>query len=208
MTQRFSILALAGLLALLLTACATSRPIIPVDTRSVQPGTTVTRGGTTTLPLLGTPLAVGQKLPSVKLVDRNLKTVDPAAMRGEVLLLSVVPSLDTQVCERQTHLLGEEGPKLPPGVRLVTISRDLPFAQKRFAEEAGFKDILFLSDYQKSDFGQATGLLVDQIYLLARSVILVDHQGTVRYIQVVPELSHLPDMTTAFAKAAELAKEK
>jgi thiol peroxidase len=147
-------------------------------------------------------------LPSVKLVDSNLKSVDPAGMQGEVLLLSVVPSLDTQVCEQQTHLLGEEGPKLPPGVRLVTISRDLPFAQKRFAEEAGFKDILFLSDYQKSDFGQATGLLVDQIYLLARSVILVDRQGTVRYIQVVPELSHLPDMTTAFAKAAELAHEK
>jgi thiol peroxidase len=120
----------------------------------------------------------------------------------------VDPSLDTQVCERQTHLLGEEAAKLPAGVRLVTISRDLPFAQKRFAEETGFKDILFLSDYQKSDFGQATGLLVDQIYLLARSVILVDRQGTVRYIQVVPELSHLPDMTTAFAKAAELAMEK
>jgi thiol peroxidase len=208
MTQRFFTLALTALLALLLTACATALPQIPVDTRSVQPGETVTRGGKTVLPLLGTPLAVGQKLPSVKLVDLNLKTVDLAGMRGEVLLLSVVPSLDTQVCERQTHLLGEEGPKLPPGVRLVTISRDLPFAQKRFAEETGFKDILFLSDYQKSDFGQGTGLLVDQIYLLARSVILVDRQGTVRYIQVVPELSHLPDMTTAFAKAAELAQEK
>jgi thiol peroxidase len=81
-------------------------------------------------------------------------------------------------------------------------------SRRRFAEETGFKDILFLSDYQKSDFGQGTGLLVDQIYLLARSVILVDRQGTVRYIQVVPELSHLPDMTTAFAKAAELAQEK
>lgn len=208
MTQRLPTFALTTLLALLLTACATTRPIIPVDTRSVQPGETVTRSGNVTLPLLGTPLAVGQKLPSVKLVDRNLKTVDPAAMQGEVLLLSVVPSLDTQVCEQQTHLLGEEGPKLPPGVRLVTISRDLPFAQKRFAEETGFKDILYLSDYQKADFGQATGLLVDQIYLLARSVVLVDRQGTVRYIQVVPELSHLPDMKTAFAKAAELAQEK
>jgi thioredoxin-dependent peroxiredoxin len=208
MTQRFHTLALTALLTLLLTACATTRAIIPVDTRTVQPGETVTRGGTTTLTLLGTPLAVGQKLPSVKLVDRNLKTVDPAAMQGEVLLLSVVPSLDTQVCEQQTHLLGEEGAKKAPGVRLVTISRDLPFAQKRFAEETGFKDILFLSDYQKSDFGQATGLLVDQIYLLARSIILVDRQGTVRYIQVVPELSHLPDMKTAFAKAAELTQEK
>lgn len=208
MTRRYPVLALTTLLALLLTACASTRPIIPVDTRSVQPGTTVTRGGSTTLALLGNPIAVGQKLPSVKLIDRNLKTVDPAAMQGEVLLLSVVPSLDTQVCEQQTHLLGDDGAKKAPGVRLVTISRDLPFAQKRFAEETGFKDILYLSDYRKADFGQATGLLVDQVYLLARSVILVDRQGTVRYIQVVPELSHLPDMNTAFAKAAELAQEK
>jgi thiol peroxidase len=208
MTHRFLRPALVLLLSLLFAACATARPQIPVDTRSVQPGETVTRGGKTTLALLGTPLAVGQKLPSVKLVDTNLKSVDPAGMQGEVLLLSVVPSLDTQVCERQTHILGEEGAKLPPGVRRLTVSRDLPFAQKRFAEETGFKDILYLSDYQKADFGEATGLLVDQIYLLARSIILVDRQGTVRYIQVVPELSHLPDMQTAFAKAAELAQEK
>lgn len=208
MTRRSLNISPILLLTLLLVACAATRPQIPVDTRSVLPGESVTRGGKTTLPLLGSPLAVGQKFPSVKLVDINLKTVDPAAMQGEVLLLSVVPSLDTQVCERQTHILGEEGAKLPAGVRRITVSRDLPFAQKRFADDTGFKDILFLSDYQKADFGRATGLLVDQIHLLARSVILVDRQGTVRYIQVVPELSHLPDMTTAFARAAELAQEK
>jgi len=208
MIRRYFQSTLPALLALLLGACAAALPAIPVDTETVQPGATVTRGGKTTLQLLGSPLAVGQKLPSVKLVDTNLKTVDPAGMQGEVLLLSVVPSLDTQVCERQTHLLGEAGAKLPPGVRRITISRDLPFAQKRFADETGFKEILFLSDYQRGEFGRATGLLVDQIYLLARSVILVDRQGTVRYIQVVPELSHLPDMETAFARAAELAAEK
>lgn len=211
MTRRFLDASLVLLLSLLLAACAALRPAppqIPVDTGTVQPGETVTRGGKTTLALLGSPLAVGQKLPSVKLVDTDLKTVDPATMQGEVLLLNVVPSLDTQVCERQTHILGEEGAKLPAGVRRITVSRDLPFAQKRFAEETGFKEILFLSDYQKADFGRATGLLVDQIHLLARSVILVDRQGMVRYIQVVPELSHLPDMETAFAKAAELAQEK
>jgi len=208
MAHRFFRSPLPVLLSLLLGACAAALPAIPVDTATVQPGATVTRGGKTTLQLLGTPLAVGQKVPSVKLVDTNLKTVDPAAMQGEVLLLSVVPSLDTQVCERQTHLLGEEAAKMPPGVRLVTVSRDLPFAQKRFADETGFKEILFLSDYQKADFGRATGLLVDQIHLLARSVIVVDRLGTVRYIQVVPELSHLPDMETAFARAAELAAER
>jgi thiol peroxidase len=90
-------------------------------------------------------------------------------------------------------------------VKRITISRDLPFAQKRFAEDTGFDRILFLSDYQKAEFGRATGLLVDQIYLLARAVAVVDREGVVRYLQVVPELSHLPDMPAAFARARELA---
>ncbi len=199
---------LIGLALLTLAGCAAKPvPVIPVDTRSVQPGTSVTRGGTTTLPLLGTPVRVGEKLPAFTLVDTNLKRVDLAAMRGEVLLLSIVPSLDTQVCERQTHILGEAGASLPPGIRRITISRDLPFAQKRFADETGLKDIYYLSDFQKAEFGQGTGLLVDQVYLLARSVILVDRQGTVRYIQVVPELSHLPDLNAAFARSKELLLE-
>lgn len=193
--------------AALLTACASSAPPIPVDTRSTQPGQTVTRGGSTTLNLLGTPLRVGDPLPEVTVIDTHLKRVELGKLRGQVLLLSIVPSLDTRVCERQTHLLGEEGDQLPPGVRLITISRDLPFAQQRFAEETGFKDILFLSDYQQSAFGLGTGLLVDHVFLLARSVVIADRQGIVRYIQVVPELSHLPDMQAAFAEAARLANQ-
>lgn len=196
--------ALLAAQALLLAACAAVVPTIPVDTRSVQPGQSVTRGGTT-MQLLGTPLAVGAPLPSVRLIDSTLKTVDLASLRGEVLLLSIVPSLDTRVCERQTHLLGEAGKTLPDGILRVTISRDLPFAQQRFADETGFRQILYLSDYQQAEFGRATGLLVDQIHLLARSVAVVDRQGIVRYLQVVPELSHLPDMEAAFSKARELA---
>ncbi len=190
-----------------LLGCSTKVPVIPVDEQSVNPGESVTRGGTTTFNLLGEPIRVGDQLPSIALVDLNLKKVDLSKMRGEVLLLSIVPSLDTNVCERQTHILGEEGSALPAGIRRVTISRDLPFAQQRFADQTGFKDILFLSDFQKADFGKSTGLLIDQLYLLSRSVILVDQQGSVRYIQVVPELSHLPDLTSAFAKAKELLAE-
>ena len=187
---------------LFLAACTASIPAIPIDTGSAQPGGTVTRGGNTTLHLLGEPVQIGAPLPSATLVDTHLKGVDPSTLRGEVLILSIVPSLDTKVCERQTHLLGEA--KLPAGIRRITISRDLPFAQQRFADDTGFNDILFLSDYQKGDFGRATGLLVDQIFLEARSVIVVDKQGMVRYIQVVPELSHLPDLEAAFSKAREL----
>jgi len=188
---------------LLLGACAATPPVIPVDTRSVDPGTKITRGGKTELALIGKPIRVGDPLPSVELVDLNLKRVDPSSLRGEVLLISIVPSLDTQVCERQTHLLGES--KLPPGIRKLTISRDLPFAQKRFDDHTGFADVLYLSDFQKADFGKATGLLVDQIYLLARGVAVVDREGIVRYLQIVPEISHLPDMDAAIKKATELA---
>lgn len=195
------------LILLSLTACAPTVPTIPVEHDSVAPGTAVTRGGKSELALLGNPLKVGDPLPTVSLVDTNLRSVDLAQRRGEVLFISVVPSLDTQVCEQQTHLLGEEGRRLSDGIKRITVSRDLPFAQKRFAEEAKLTDILYFSDYKKADFGRATGLLVDDIHLLARSVILVDKAGKVRYIQVVPELSHLPDMEAAFKRAEELNRE-
>ena len=91
---------------MLLSACAATVPPIPVDRASVAPGSSVTRGGTTTLKLLGTPLQVGEPLPAATLVSTDLKPVDPSTFRGQVLLLSIVPSLDTKVCERQTHILG------------------------------------------------------------------------------------------------------
>jgi len=191
-------------LVLLLGGCTAAVPSIPVDHRSVQPGTAVTRGGSNTYPLLGQPLRVGDRLPSATLVDTHLRRVDLETLRGQVLVLSIVPSLDTRVCERQTHLLGEAGRTLPGDIRLVTISRDLPFAQQRFADDTGFRDILYLSDYRNGDFGLATGLLVDEIRLLARAMIVVDRAGTVRYLQIVPELSHLPDMETALDKARGL----
>ena len=158
--------------------------------------------------LLGSPISVGKPLPSVEVVDAmSMKDIDLSKERGAVLLLSIVPSLDTAVCEEQTHYLGEKGNNLPLSVKRITISRDTPFAQKRFAKESKLTDIQYLSDYKQGDFGRSTGLLTEGLMLLSRSVILVDKQGIVRYIQVVPELSHLPDMEKAFEKAIELAKE-
>jgi thiol peroxidase len=124
------------------------------------------------------------------------------------LLISLVPSIDTKVCEAQTHYLGVEGARLPEGIERITISRDTPFAQKRFADEAKLNNITFLSDYRDGSFGRATGLLLDDLMLLSRSVIVVDGNGVVRYIQVVPELSHLPDLEAAFSKAESLLNGK
>lgn len=189
-----------------LGGCATKQENIVINSGSVAPGTMITRGEAK-LQLLGNPIEVGQLLPASDLVDsRTRTTVNFADYRDKVLFLSIVPSIETKVCETQTHYLGEEGDKLPAGIVRFTISRDMPFAHMRFAQEAKLTDIEYLSDYKTGSFGQLTGLLIDGTLLLARAVIIADKQGIVRYIQVVPELSNLPDMEKAFAKAIELAE--
>ena len=179
---------------------------IPVDTASSAPGTMVSVKGESWHQLVGSPLQVGGPLPATALIDAfTMKKVDISQMKGKVLLLSVVPSIDTKVCEAQTHLLAEKGARLPQDVVLIARAGDTPFAQKRFAEEAKLTGLNFLSDYKEGAFGRATGLLIDDSMLLARSVLVVDKDGIVRYIQVVPELSHLPDMETAVGKAMALS---
>lgn len=198
---------LALVLVAAVSACVTTSGMTGrMTSESVDPGTSVTLQGQPHK-LIGQPLKVGMALPSVYLTDAaTMNTVDLSAQRGSVLLLSVVTSLDTPVCEEQTHYLGEQGGKLPASVRRIVISRDTPFAQKRFAREARLESLQYLSDYKTCAFGQATGLLMENVMLLARAVILVDRQGIVRYIQVTPEVTSLPDMDAAFARASELAR--
>jgi len=206
MILKMNRLLMFSLCLFLLYGCAINRANIPIDNNSSQPGTSVTMGGQS-LKLMGKPIAVGDSLPSVNLVDAmTMKPVDLSKIKGSILFLSIVPSIDTAVCEAQTHYLGEEGNKLAPEIRRIAVSRDTPFAQKRFAKEAKLEHIQFLSDYREGAFGRATGLLMDDLMLLARSVIILDREGKVRYIQVVPEITHLPDMERAFRKAEELVK--
>ncbi len=206
MSPRYITYAAACLSAVLLIACGAKQAPLVVDSQSSVPGTQVSRKGEV-LALTGTGIRVGQKLPDTRLIDAaTMRPVNLADNRGRVLLLSIVPSIDTTVCEEQTHVLGEQGDRLPAAVRRITISRDTPFAQVRFAEEAGLQDIEYLSDYREGEFGRSVGLLIESSRLLARAVILVDGQGVVRYIQVVPDTTHLPDMERAFAEAEELAK--
>ena len=189
----------------LLFSCATKPPQMTMDPGSVSPGSQVTMKGKQ-LALAGTPIAVGQRLPDTDLVDaKTMTAVNLNDYDGSVLFLSVVPSIDTKVCEAQTHYLGEEGDILPSTIKRIAISRDTPFAQVRFAEDAKLDDIAYLSDYKEGAFGRSVGLLVDGPMLLARSIILVDKQGIVQYIQVVPEMTSLPDMEKAFSKAIELS---
>jgi len=197
----------AFLLIFLVLGCQRAKEKLPVDQNSVEPGTSVTFKGDR-IKLIGTPISIGKPLPSVLLTDAmTMKDVDLSQEKGSVLFLSIVPSLDTPVCEAQTHELAEKSDKLPKEVRKITISRDTPFAQKRFATEAKLTNLQYLSDYKEGSFARANGLLLDGLMLLGRSVILVDKKGIVRYIQVVPEITHLPDMDKGIQQAIELNKE-
>jgi len=209
MTTKMIHIVMAALFVTGLNGCALhSVPEIPTSTETVAAGSTVTRAGNAQN-LIGDGVAVGQTLPNLKLTDRNMQLRSLDELRGRTVLLSISPSLDTQVCERQTHLLGEADDKaLPEEVVRVTITRDLPFAQSRFATQTGFENIFYLSDYKSAEFGRGTGLLLEDLGLLARAVMVVDGQGTIRYLQVVPEVSHLPDMEKAFAVAREIAAEE
>jgi thiol peroxidase len=194
------------LLMFMVSSCGTTQPKIPIDMTSIQPGTQVAFKGNP-VKLLGSPISVGKPLPSVELVDAmTMKSVDLSKEKDSVLFLSIVPSLDTPVCDVQTHYLREKGNIMPANIRRIVISRDTPFAQKRFAKEAKLTDLQYLSDYKQGDFARSTGLLTEGLMLFARSIIIVDGKGIVRYIQVVPEMTHLPNMDRAFEEASELAK--
>jgi thiol peroxidase len=194
---------------LFLTACATNSftyKDFKVSKGSAEAGTgkTVVFGGSH-LQLEGNPLKVGDTLRDAKLAGGDLKLVSPTEGKGKVRIISIVPSLDTKVCEQQTHYLSEKNRGLDRDVQLITVSVDTPFAQKRFAEEAKIRNVTFLSDYRGGDFGRAHGLLVPDLHLLARSVMVVDKDNVVRYLQVVPELGSMPDMERAFEEARKAA---
>jgi thiol peroxidase len=121
-----------------------------------------------------------------------------------VRIISLVPSLDTKVCEQQMHYLSEKNKGLDKMVELITVSVDTPFAQKRFAEEAKISNVTFLSDYRGADFGKAHGLFLKDPHLLARAVMVVDKHNIIRYLQITPELAQLPDMEAAFQFARTL----
>ena len=168
-------------------------------------------GGAQTITLKGKPLTligaksqVGKTLPNVRLPDLRLNMVDLRSFNDKVTILSIVPSLDTPTCDKQTHILSEDNKGLDKTINLITISRDLPFAQKRFAKEAKINNITFLSDYRDAEFGKSTGLLIKENRLLARAIFVLDQKGIIRYLEIVSELAKLPDMKRAMEYARSL----
>jgi thiol peroxidase len=178
---------------------------LPVASGSATAGKghTVTFKGAP-LALTGSGIKVGDKLRSVKVAKGDLSLVNITDTKGKVRILNIVPSLDTAVCEQQTHHLSEKNSGLDKTIELITISVDTPFAQGRFAKEAKIANVTFLSDYRGGDFGKAYGLLVNDLHILARTVMVVDKNNVIRYMQITPELAQMPDMDAAFKAAKAL----
>lgn len=156
------------------------------------------------LTLLGNPVAVGQKAPDFTVLDNDLAPKTLADYKGKVLIIAAVPSLDTPVCDMETRRFNTEASKLGENVAVLTISMDLPFAQKRWCAAAGIDRVATLSDHRDGSFGMAYGILIKELRLLARTVFVVDRDGTVKYMEMLPEVTKEPDYDAALAAAKAL----
>ena len=156
------------------------------------------------LTLLGKEIKVGDKAPDFTALDNDLAPVVLSSLLGKVLIISSVPSLDTPVCDTETRRFNEEAEKLGDAVAVITISMDLPFAQKRWCAAAGIEAVKTLSDHRDAAFGEAYGLLIKELRLLARAVYVVDKEGVVQYAELVKEIAEEPDYDAALSAAREL----
>jgi thiol peroxidase len=143
--------------------------------------------------LFGPALKVGDKAPDFQLVDGGLNPVSLADFSGKTKIICTVPSLDTPVCDAETRRFNQEAAGAGTNVVVLTISLDLPFAQKRWCGAAGIDRVQVLSDYRERSFGLSYGVLVKELMLLSRSIFVVDSDDTITYIQHVAEITREPD---------------
>jgi thiol peroxidase len=163
------------------------------------------RAGATTLKgnpmtLVGPELKPGDKAPDFKMVDGSLKPVTLADTGNTVRIFSVVPSLDTPVCDAQTKRFNEEAANLP-GVEIFTVSMDLPFAQKRWCGAFGVDKVKMLSDHKDGSFGASWGTLIKELRIESRAIFVVNKDNSVRYVEYVKEVADFPNYDAALAAA-------
>ncbi len=156
------------------------------------------------LTLIGDEVRVGESASDAKLLSNDLKPVSLSSFRGKVCVITSVPSLDTPVCDMETRRFNEEAGKLGADIKVLAVSMDLPFAQKRWCGAAGVEWVQTLSDHRDARFGTQYGVLIKELRLLARAVFVVDREGVVRYEQLVGEMTQEPDYGAALAAVKEL----
>jgi len=156
------------------------------------------------LTLVGNEVKVGDIAPDFAALANDLSPVKLSSYRGKVCVLSSVPSLDTPVCDMETRRFNEEAKRLSADVAVLTVSMDLPFAQKRWCGAAGVEHVRTLSDHRDAAFGTAYGVLIKELRLLARAIFVVDQKGIIRHIQLVKEIAQEPDYNAVLEAVKKL----
>lgn len=147
--------------------------------------------------LIGNEVKVGDTAPDFTVLANDLSEVTLKDSQGKIRLFSVVPSLDTGVCDAQTRKFNEVAAELSGDVVVYTVSMDLPFAQKRWCGAAGIDQVVTVSDHRTGSFGEAYGVLIEELRLLARSIFVVDQNDKVTYVEYVPEATTHPNYDAA-----------
>ena len=168
-----------------------------------QPNAVTFKGNPMTL--VGNEVNVGDKAPDVTLVATDMSERKISDYAGKTVVLSVVPSLDTPVCDAQTRRFNQEATGLGDDVVVLTVSLDLPFAQKRWCGAADIDCVQTLSDYRNREFGSSYGMLIKELGLLCRAVLIIDPQGVVRYKQLVGEVAEEPDYNAVLDALKQVA---
>jgi len=159
------------------------------------------------LTLIGTQLKVGDTAPDAELTANDFSPVRLSSYAGKTRLINVVYSLETSICDAQTHKFNEEATKLGGDVVVLTISADLPFTQKRWCGASGLENVITLSDHRDMAFANAYGVHIKERRLTSRAVFLVDRQNIVRYVEYLPEVAMHPNYDAAL-QALRLAAGK
>ena len=149
------------------------------------------------LTLLGDELQAGDKAPDFEVVANNLSTVKFSSFLGKACVITSVPSLDTSVCSIMTQSFNIQAEKLAPAVAILTISMDLPFAQKRWCQAEKIENLQTLSDHRDASFAIKYGVLIKKLRLLARAVFVINPKGIITYTQIVDEITNEPDYQAA-----------
>lgn len=158
------------------------------------------------LTLIGPELKKGDKAPSFQLLANDLSVVTLENFKGKTKLVSVVPSLDTPVCEMQTKRFNEEASKLPSDIVVLTVSMDLPFAQTRWCGASHVDKVEVLSDHRDGSFGKAYGVLIKELRLLSRSIFVIGPEDRIQYVEYVKEITRHPNYEKALASLREKAR--
>ncbi|MDO6445778.1 thiol peroxidase [Colwellia sp. 1_MG-2023] len=174
------------------------------STNSLPETNNLVMAGEKFITLLGNQIAIGDQAPNFKVVNGTFSPVTLADFTNKTLLISVVPSLDTGVCSLQTKRFNDEVSNFSDEVVMLTISNDLPFAQKRFCKNENVEKVQVLSDAVWRDFGSQYGLLIKDMGLLTRAIIIIDNQGKVSYKELVKNISNHPNYDLALSELNKL----